>query len=123
MSELPFTWDQVGNLLMQGLVLLLFTCTSIFSIGKAMETVSRWRRPKKALAEQVEAHEKRLCDGNQRFERQDSMIGDLQAGQRVLCVGMQALLESAVYGNNSGGVKDAHTKLKEYLADGVGGKK
>lgn len=119
---MTWTLEQVWTAVLILVSGLLFVAGAIYTIGKALDTVRGWRQPKTDLAKKISEHEERLCSGNKRFEQQDRMIADMQEGQRVICVGVQALLESAVYGNNQSGIKMAHTELKAYLTDGIGKK-
>ncbi|MCE5342771.1 MAG: hypothetical protein LLF96_04170 [Eubacteriales bacterium] len=123
MTTIPWTIDQIGLAILILGSGILFLAGAIVTVGKAVETVRGWRKPKTDLVKKVEAHEQRLCEGNRRFGQQDTMIGSLQEGQRVLCLGMQALLESAVYGNNVEGIRAAHDGLNGFLSDGACGKK
>ncbi len=115
MTEVPQEIIKAIEALAYVLGLGLALSASIISVGKAIETVRGWRKPKTALTDMVAAHEKRLCAGNERFERQDRINRALEEGQRVTCLGLQALLTSAVCGNNADGIKDARDELNDYL--------
>lgn len=112
---LPQTLEQVFNFILAAIAVFLFLCGAIYAIGKARDTIKGWKKPKDDLRELVEDHTDRLERGNERFNRQDAMIGQLQEGQRVTCEGVQALLTSAVYGDNESGLKKALDSLNTYL--------
>jgi hypothetical protein len=119
MTEISF--DEAWRALLVAGLLILTVAGAIVTIGKAIDTIKCWKGTKsKNMCLKLDDHEARLKAGSERFVRQDMMIHALQEGQRVTCVGMQALLESAVYGNNNQGIKDAHEELKTYLTGNVG---
>lgn len=118
-TGIPWTWDEILKAFAIVIAIILFVCAAIYSIGKAMETLRGWRKPQTDIKKTVEEHEKRLCSGNERFERQDNMIGALQEGQRVTCIGLQALLNSALYGNNVTGIENAQSELNGYLTGAI----
>jgi hypothetical protein len=49
------------------------------------------------------------------------MIQGLQEGQRVVCIGLQALLTRNVFGNNEEGCKNAYNELNKYLTGSKAG--
>jgi hypothetical protein len=101
---------------------ILGVCIAIVSVAKAVEVLRGLKKPAKDVKDRVECAEKRLDgiddrleSGNERFERQDQVNASLKEGQRVMCVGLQALLTSAQFGNNEAGLRGAATELNAYL--------
>ncbi len=102
--------------------IILSICVAIVSVAKAWDVLCGLKKPTEDIKTRVGCTEKRLDgidlrlgDGNERFERQDKVNDALKEGQRVACVGLQALLTSALYGNHSDGLTSAAKELTTYL--------
>lgn len=107
-----------------GIVLgiVLGLCAAIVGVAKAVEVLRGLRKPANDVKDRVKCAEtrldkvdERLLDGNERFERQDEVNKQLKEGQRVMCVGLQALLTNAQFGNNGDGLRAAQKDLTTYL--------
>jgi len=101
---------------------ILSICVAIVSIAKAWEVLRGLKTPTNDIKRRIgcaedklEEVDERLQNGNERFERQDKVNDALKEGQRVACVGLQALLTSALYGNHSDGLTSAAKELNTYL--------
>ena len=104
------SWEMIET---AGLVLFA-ALGGIVTIDKAARVIGGWFRPADDL---FAKHGKMLATDKERLDRHEHEIGDLRGGQRVLCMGVQALLEHELLGGNAEQMKRAAEDLKKYLVN------
>jgi len=115
------TFDGLKNTV---LVLLAFA-VAIYTIGKAIETIKGWRKPKADAEEDTKAtladHAKKLDTDKRRIDCHDEQIGDIRDMSRAMCWALKAILSHEINGNSTDKLKSANDKLDAYLIE-AGGK-
>ena len=86
----------------------------IVTVDKAVRVVKGWFRPADDVLGQ---HSKMLASDKARLDRHEADIAALKEGQRVLCGGVQALLEHEIHNGNADEMKAAARELKKYLVN------
>ena len=86
----------------------------IVTVDKAARVIQGWFRPADDL---VARHSKMLATDKERLDRHEREISDLRGGQRVLCMGVQALLEHELHNGNGEQMQTAANDLQKYLVN------
>lgn len=119
MEQITFDWVKIA------ILVLLAGAGAIATVGKALETIKAWKRPKVEAEEDTKAtladHAKKLDTDKRRIDGHDEQIGDVRDMSRAMCWGIKALLAHEINGNSIDKLKSANDKLDAYLID-AGGK-
>ena len=93
-------------------LVILAACGAIATIGKAVDVIRGWLKPGSERHKDVHA---KLATDKARLDAHEKEINELRDGQRVICGGVQALLDHALHNGNSQQMQDASNKLTEWL--------
>lgn len=86
----------------------------IVTVDKAARVIGEWFKPSDDRYADVS---KMLANDKVRLDRNDIDIAALKEGQRVLCGGVQALLEHEIHNGNADEMKAAASELRKYLVN------
>lgn len=110
-----FTIDSIYS----ALLVFLAICGAVTVVGKAVDTVKGWRKPRQvandAVGDVLANHSERLDRDKRRLDKHDDDLDDLKEGVRVQCVAIKALLEHELHNGNSTEMKDASDGLDKWL--------
>ena len=108
------------------LLVLLAICGAIATIGKAIDTINGWCKPRKdadaAIDGTLQKYEKRFENDAKRFERGEERMGRIEAdlddfhqGQYHTCMCLKALLNHELHNGNSEEMIEAANNMDKWL--------
>jgi hypothetical protein len=115
------TFDGLKNTLL----VVLAIAVAIYTLGKAIDTIRGWRKPKtdaeagtnKTLAD----HQKMLDADKRRLDAHDEQISETRDMSRAMCQALNALLMHEITGNSAEKLRAAKDGIDAYLIT-TGGK-
>lgn len=93
-------------------VVILAILGVVATVGKAVDVIRGWFKPGSDRQRDVNT---KLATDKARLDAHEKEIGELRSGQKVICSGVQALLDHALHDGNSQQMQDASNKLTEWL--------
>lgn len=110
-----FTVDSVYT----AVLVVLAVCGAIVTVGKAIDTIKGWRKPKQdvdsSICDTLVNHGQRLDRDKRRLDKHDDDLDDIKEGLRIQCIAIKALLEHALHNGNAGEMKDASDGIDKWL--------
>lgn len=107
--------------LQTAVLVLLALCGAIVTIGKAVETIKKWRNPQmqkdNAQTADIKKCMEKLDNDKRRLDKHARDIEDLREGQKYLCMGVQALLGHELHNGNTDEMKAASDGIKSWLVN------
>lgn len=95
-------------------LVFLALCGSIVAVDKCVSTIRGWFKPS---SNHWSAVEKMLANDKARLDQHERVIDDLKKGQRVICLGVQELLEHELHNGNAEEMKKASNNINRYLVE------
>lgn len=91
-------------------VVVLAICSSIITIGGAINIILNWKKQSKVSRhdEEIRDHEKRIKYLEDKTKEQDGFI-------KVLCNSILALVSHEINGNSKDKLRDAQKELQDFL--------
>lgn len=105
---MDITFDQIKT----AVVVILALLGVIATVANAIEKVHNLRKPG---SDRQKGIDDKLATDKARLDAHEKEIGELRSGQKVICSGVQALLDHALHDGNSQQMQDASNKLTEWL--------
>ena len=97
---------QIKDFVVVALAILAF----IVLLGNGIKTVREWRRPHDDFETWKSAVDKKLDNDNKRIE-------SIEAGNKVVCRGILALLSHEINGNSTEKLKYSQQEITDYLIE------
>ena len=91
-------------------LVLMAICSTIITIGGAVNLLANWRKQSKVLRhdEEIKNHEQRIKALEDKTKEQDAFI-------KVLCNAILALVSHEINGNSKDKLKNAQKELQDFL--------
>lgn len=105
---MSITYEQIQTVVL----VILAACGAVATIGKAVDVIRGWLKPGSERHKDVHT---KLATDKARLDAHEKEINELRDGQRVICSGVQALLDHALHNGNAQQMQDASNKLTEWL--------
>ena len=102
------TYDQIQT----AVVVVLALLGVVAAVGKAVDVIHGWFKPGSDRQRDVNT---KLATDKARLDAHEKEIGELRDGQRVICGGVQALLDHELHNGNAQQMQSASDKLTEWL--------
>ncbi len=83
----------------------------------AREEKKRQEQPTADVCERVEALERYIGNDKRRLDTHEEQIEDIRSGQKVICKGVQALLEHELHNGNSAQMENASEGINGWLVN------
>ena len=111
------------NYLFDFFAVLIALAGLVILASKLVEAIRVFKKPHEkketSLENHQEACERRFSNDKQELDNHQQRIEALEAGQKVQCAALHALLEHAIHNGNTDEMKKASTNLFNYLNGGV----
>lgn len=91
-------------------IVLLAVAGLIVLIGNVVATVKGWRKPHEDVVSWRKTVDKKLENDNERLK-------SMEAGNKVICRGILAMLSHEINGNSIDKLKASQTEMTNYLID------
>lgn len=102
------TWEQVQT---AGLVIFA-VLGGIVTVIKAVEAIHGLFKPN---SDRQQRWEKLFATDKARLDAHEKELGELREGQKVLCTGVQALLNHQLHDGNAEEMQEASSKMSSWL--------
>lgn len=95
-------------------IVFLALCGVIVAVDKCAATIRGWFRPSNEHRSSVG---QMLANDKARLDQHERAITDLRKGQKVICLGVQELLEHELHNGNAAEMKKAADDINRYLVE------
>lgn len=106
------------------IVVLLAIAGAIATIGKAVDTIKGWRKPKadeEACTKKELAEQRKMLDTDKRrLDAHEAQIGDSRDMSKAMCNALNALLMHAITNNSIDKLRAAKDGLDAYMISAGG---
>lgn len=103
------------------IIVILAICGAIKVIGSAIDVIRGWKKPRadsdEAVKSRLDSHDKFFAADKRRLDELDSELADQREGQKVLCKGVQALLDHELHNGNADDMADASKGINNWLLE------
>ena len=96
------------NDLWTALLVFLAICAAIVTVGKAVDTIKKWRTP-------TTDTQTCLANDKRRLDQHEKELDDLHQGVQHLCNGVVALLNHELHNGNSDEMSSAARSINDWL--------
>ena len=111
------------NYLFDFFAVLIALAGLVILASKLIEAIRVFKKPQEkkelSLENHQEACERRFSDDKQELNNHQQRIEALEAGQKVQCKALHALLEHAIHNGNTDEMKEASKDLFNHMNGGV----
>lgn len=101
------------------LLVFIAVCVAIAAIGKAYSTIKDFRKPQQQASDILNStltqYKEFFAADKRRLDKHEAELEDLREGQKVLCVGIKALLEHELHNGNSTEMQEASSSIDTWL--------
>lgn len=101
----------------QVLLVILAVCGGVATVGKAVDVLRSWRKPQEDVRTKLALHDGYFAADKRRLDAQDAELSEQREGQRVLCKGVQALLEHELHNGNEDELASASKGINDWLVN------
>jgi hypothetical protein len=96
-------------------LVILAIAGGVVTIGKAIDTVKGWRKPRSDFRTELDTHAKHLRADKTRLEAHEEELAVLRDGLRVTCGGVQVLIDHELHNGNSTEMVEASKAINTWL--------
>ena len=100
---------------------VIAVCAAFTTMSVALNWGIKWwveiKKPSKKQDEQIEANTEHLADHDKRFTKDENRLKQLEEQNRLTIEALFALLEHALDGNNTDGMKRVKNNIQKFLIE------
>lgn len=94
------------------LIVLAAICSGVIAIDKVLDIINKWKTPSVTTAKKLETDKRRLDQHEEAIKKQ-------QESQKVVMMGVLALLDHELHNGNADQMQQARDNIMSYLTEKI----